>query len=151
MRRMHQLQQGPHRLQRRTLISPHHNLGGEDVHRAPFRHPGCGDPIKISDDQQINASVVAGPAQWPGRAAACGVSAAGPGVADALCRRGDRAVRFLVSAYHAAGGVRPVRTATQLSVLTMVTGYARWASAVLVPTRRAEDLYAGWWQDVEKD
>ena len=39
-----------------------------------------------------------------------------------------------------------VRTAAQLPVLTMVTGYARWASAVLVPTRRAEDLYAGWWQ-----
>jgi transposase len=38
------------------------------------------------------------------------------------------------------------RTATQLPVLTMITGYARWASGVLVPTRRAEDLYAGWWQ-----
>jgi transposase len=43
-------------------------------------------------------------------------------------------------------GYGQVRTATQLPVLTMVTGYARWASAVLVPTRRAEDLYAGWWQ-----
>ncbi len=31
-------------------------------------------------------------------------------------------------------------------MLTMVTGYARWASAVLVPSRRAEDLFAGWWQ-----
>jgi transposase len=31
----------------------------------------------------------------------------------------------------------------------MVTGYARWASAVLVPSRRAEDLYAGWWQLIE--
>jgi transposase len=38
------------------------------------------------------------------------------------------------------------RTAKQLPVLTMVTGYSRWASAVLVPTRTAEDLYAGWWQ-----
>jgi transposase len=38
------------------------------------------------------------------------------------------------------------RTAMQLPVLTMITGYARWASGVLVPTRRAEDLYAGWWQ-----
>ena len=27
----------------------------------------------------------------------------------------------------------------------MVTGYSRWLSALLVPTRRAEDLYAGWW------
>jgi transposase len=43
-------------------------------------------------------------------------------------------------------GFGQVRTATRLPVLTMVTGYARWASALLVPTRRAEDLYAGWWQ-----
>lgn len=38
------------------------------------------------------------------------------------------------------------RTAKLLPVLTMVTGYSRWAAAVLVPTRTAEDLYAGWWQ-----
>jgi transposase len=38
------------------------------------------------------------------------------------------------------------RTATQLPVLTMVTGYSRFVSAVLVPSRAAEDLYAGWWQ-----
>ena len=38
------------------------------------------------------------------------------------------------------------RTATQLPVLTMVCGYSRFASAVLVPSRAAEDLYAGWWQ-----
>jgi transposase len=43
-------------------------------------------------------------------------------------------------------GSGQVRTAAQLPVLTMVTGYARWASAVLVPTRRAEGLFAGWWQ-----
>jgi transposase len=41
------------------------------------------------------------------------------------------------------------RTATALPVLTMVTGYSRWASAVLVPTRRAEDLYAGWWAHIQ--
>jgi transposase len=46
-------------------------------------------------------------------------------------------------------GSGQVRTAKLLPVLTMVTGYARWASAVLVPTRRAEDLYAGWWQLIE--
>jgi transposase len=46
-------------------------------------------------------------------------------------------------------GFGQVRTAKQLPVLTMVTGYARWASAVLVPTRRAEDLFAGWWQLIE--
>ena len=38
-------------------------------------------------------------------------------------------------------GFGQVRTAKLLPVLTMVTGYARWASAVLIPTRRAEDLY----------
>jgi transposase len=38
------------------------------------------------------------------------------------------------------------RTAKQLPVLTMVTGYSRWLSAVLVPSRAAEDLFAGWWQ-----
>ena len=43
-------------------------------------------------------------------------------------------------------GSGQVRAAAQLPVLTMVTGYARWASAVLVPSRRAEDLFAGWWQ-----
>jgi len=39
-----------------------------------------------------------------------------------------------------------VRTPTQLPVLTMVTGYSRWLSGILIPSRRAEDLYAGWWR-----
>ena len=43
-------------------------------------------------------------------------------------------------------GYGQVRVATSLPVLTMVCGYSRWASAVLIPTRAAEDLYAGWWQ-----
>lgn len=43
-------------------------------------------------------------------------------------------------------GYGQVRTATALPVLTMVCGYSRWASAVLIPSRGAEDLYAGWWQ-----
>ena len=47
-------------------------------------------------------------------------------------------------------GFGQTRTATQLPVLTMVTGYSRWLSAVLVPTRRAEDLFAGWWQLLEQ-
>jgi transposase len=38
------------------------------------------------------------------------------------------------------------RGATRLPVLTMVSGYSRWLSAVLVPSRHAEDLFAGWWQ-----
>lgn len=42
-------------------------------------------------------------------------------------------------------GYGQVRTATALPVMTMVFGYSRWASALLIPTRSAEDLYAGWW------
>jgi transposase len=47
-------------------------------------------------------------------------------------------------------GYGQTRTASQLSVLTMITGYARWASGLLVPTRRAEDMYAGWWRLLEQ-
>lgn len=43
-------------------------------------------------------------------------------------------------------GFGQTRTPTQLPVLTMVTGYSRWLSALLVPTRRAEDLFCGWWR-----
>jgi transposase len=43
-------------------------------------------------------------------------------------------------------GYGQVRTAVQLPVLTMVCGYSRWLSARLIPSRRAEDLFAGWWQ-----
>lgn len=43
-------------------------------------------------------------------------------------------------------GFGQTRTATRLPVLTMICGYSRWLSALLIPTRRAEDLYAGWWQ-----
>jgi transposase len=38
------------------------------------------------------------------------------------------------------------RRPAQLPVLTMVSGYSRWLSAVLVPSRHAADLFAGWWQ-----
>jgi transposase len=43
-------------------------------------------------------------------------------------------------------GCGQVRTAKQLPVLTMVTGYSRWLFATLIPSRAAEDLFAGWWQ-----
>ena len=43
-------------------------------------------------------------------------------------------------------GFGQVRTARQLPVLTMITGYSRWLSAVLVPSRQGQDLFAGWWQ-----
>lgn len=46
-------------------------------------------------------------------------------------------------------GCGQVRSARQLPVLTMVCGYSRWAAAVLIPSRSAEDLFTGWWQLIE--
>jgi transposase len=43
-------------------------------------------------------------------------------------------------------GFGQVRKPARLPVLTMVTGYSRWLQAVLIPSRRAEDLFAGWWR-----
>jgi transposase len=37
------------------------------------------------------------------------------------------------------------RGPTRLPVLVMVTGYARWLSARLLPSRAVEDLLCGWW------
>jgi transposase len=47
-------------------------------------------------------------------------------------------------------GFGQVRKPTQLPVLTMVTGYSRWLSGLLIPTRSAADLFAGWWQVIER-
>jgi transposase len=41
------------------------------------------------------------------------------------------------------------RRPTQLPVLTMVCGYSRWLSGLLIPTRTAADLFAGWWQLID--
>jgi transposase len=46
-------------------------------------------------------------------------------------------------------GFGQTRVPKQLPVLTMVTGYSRWLSGLLIPTRRAEDLFAGWWRHLE--
>ena len=46
-------------------------------------------------------------------------------------------------------GFGQTRRPAQLPVLTMVSGYSRWLSAVLIPTRRSEDLFTGWWQLIE--
>ena len=43
-------------------------------------------------------------------------------------------------------GCGQVRRPAQLPVLTMVCAYSRWLLAVLIPTRAAADLFAGWWQ-----
>jgi transposase len=47
-------------------------------------------------------------------------------------------------------GFGQTRSATRLPVLVMVSGYSRWLSARLVPSRTAEDLFAGWWQLLEQ-
>lgn len=46
-------------------------------------------------------------------------------------------------------GFGQVRRPTESPVLTMVTGYSRWLSAVLVPSRVKYDLFAGWWQLID--
>jgi transposase len=43
-------------------------------------------------------------------------------------------------------GFGQARSASRLPVLVLVTGYARWLAARLIPSRGAEDLFAGWWQ-----
>jgi transposase len=47
-------------------------------------------------------------------------------------------------------GFGQFRTAKQLPVLTMVAAYSRMLFALLIPTRTAEDLYAGWWQHLSR-
>jgi transposase len=46
-------------------------------------------------------------------------------------------------------GFGQIRGPKQLPVLTMVAGYSRWLSAVLIPSRGVEDLFAGWWQLID--
>jgi transposase len=43
-------------------------------------------------------------------------------------------------------GFGQTRTAKQLPVMTMVSGYSRTAGGLLIPSRDAEDLFAGWWR-----
>lgn len=47
-------------------------------------------------------------------------------------------------------GFGQVRKPIQLPVLTMVAAYSRWLLAMLIPSRKAQDLFAGWWQLIEK-
>jgi transposase len=47
-------------------------------------------------------------------------------------------------------GFGQTRKPAQLPVLTMVLGYSRWLLAMLLPSRRAEDLFAGWWRLIER-
>jgi O-antigen/teichoic acid export membrane protein len=43
-------------------------------------------------------------------------------------------------------GFGQIRSARQLPVLTMITGYSRWLTATLIPSRHAKDLFAGSWE-----
>jgi transposase len=43
-------------------------------------------------------------------------------------------------------GFGQARRSVRLPVLTMVCAYSRWLSAMLIPTRGSEDLFAGWWR-----
>lgn len=47
-------------------------------------------------------------------------------------------------------GYGQVRTAPRLPVLTMISAYSRWLLAMLLPSRRADDLFAGWWQLISR-
>ncbi|WP_433759527.1 IS21 family transposase [Nocardia sp. CA-135398] len=47
-------------------------------------------------------------------------------------------------------GFGQARKPTRLPVLTMVTGYSRWLSAVLIPSKHAQDLFAGWWTLIDR-
>ncbi len=46
-------------------------------------------------------------------------------------------------------GFGQTRGPKQLPVLTMVCGYSRSLSGLLIPSRTAEDLFAGWWRQIE--
>jgi transposase len=48
-------------------------------------------------------------------------------------------------------GFGQTRKPAQLPVLTMACGYSRWLSAVLIPSRRMEDLCGYWKQDRNPD
>ena len=51
---------------------------------------------------------------------------------------------------HLPVGFGQVRRPVLLPVLTMVTGYSRFLSGQLVPSREAADLFAGWWQVIQR-
>ena len=47
-------------------------------------------------------------------------------------------------------GFGQTRSTRLLPVLTMVCGYSRFALAMLLPSRSAQDLYAGWWELISR-
>jgi hypothetical protein len=59
-------------------------------------------------------------------------------------------VRLPVPDVELTVGFGQTRTTRLLPVLTMVCGYSRFAPAMLLPSRSAEDLYAGWWRLISR-
>jgi transposase len=51
---------------------------------------------------------------------------------------------------HLPVGFGQSRRPALLPVLTMVTGYSRFLSGQLVPSREAPDLFAGWWEVIQR-
>jgi transposase len=51
---------------------------------------------------------------------------------------------------HLSVGFGQSRRPALLPVLTMVTGYSRFLSGQLVPSREGPDLFAGWWAVIER-
>ncbi len=47
-------------------------------------------------------------------------------------------------------GFGQTRSAKRLPVMTMVSGYSRWTSGVLIPGRETEDLFLGWWHLIQQ-
>lgn len=43
-------------------------------------------------------------------------------------------------------GFGQIRSARHLPVLTMITGYSRWLSAILIHSTQSQDVLEGWWQ-----
>ena len=113
----------------------------------PGAAEGVSDDAGDGDRRADRVGPVDPGAAGPGRGAAAGLPAAGPGVSRTAYEPGEIAQCDLwFPPVMVPVGCGQVRRPAQLPVLTMVTGYARWLPAVLIPTRTAADLFAGWWQ-----
>ncbi len=74
----------------------------------------------------------------------CGLpTCAGPSGPDGLSGRDIARCDLWFPPTTVPVGFGQTRTSMQLPVLTMVTGYSRWLSAILISTRRCEELFAG--------
>ena len=143
-----------------------HGEGGVGL-RWPAEVSACGRSGSVADEAEprirellaayprMPATVIAERIGWSysirtleraGARAAAVVSAAGSGVAHDLCGRRDRPVRFLVSQCVVPVGYRPGPHRDPVAGVDDGVRVFAVGVAVLIPTRAAEDLYAGWWQ-----